>query len=371
MDPFDEEKQKFQTAINSSRAVKIKHTPSPPFIHALAFGSVSTKTKTFEEHMIRDAVVKGFLKPKKSLESNLVDYTGYDLHEYVIGNHLQADYYRDWLSKVKFSPCPFVNAADVILDVLPQIRLHQLLGPCDNKKASPFSSRLSAVPVPHEDNWNNCILKLFGRGATTYYSSKKGIGKPDFYCKLASYHLEIIIESLMTTNNVQEHADRFLDVKFGGKDLYNPNPELKLKGFRALRGLLVIGCSLKAIQHKVSAVELQSGNVDVLVMGISPQNGYKMMDFIWRKPNGTSVHTIIPCDSVPRRLRDEVITIGRTPGNKASVPTLLFSPPTLTPIASYLSVTCGCASEEEACQTRSQELNFDCSHPERNSWQLP
>ena len=133
----------------------------------------------------------------------------------MIANHLQASCYHEELRKRgKFAELPFNSAADVLLEIIPSIRLHHLVSPILSADYESFVSKSSSVlPLPHELCWSTCFIRLFGRGSGTQNSTETGLGKPDFTCRYQHARTNIIIEAVLSYRSfdeVQEHADRFL-----------------------------------------------------------------------------------------------------------------------------------------------------------------
>ena len=125
---------KFEEVLYANRAVKVNGISSAPrvFIDALAGGTVNGEEYDADEMV--GAVTKGYIKPAESLHSNLVPYNDYT-GSYVIGNHLQAGHYHPHLESrgMMFASKPFNSAADVLLEIIPRIRLHNLVGSCYRK----------------------------------------------------------------------------------------------------------------------------------------------------------------------------------------------------------------------------------------------
>ena len=286
---------------------------SPPFIHALIYGHVDVYSDSSSSNWeLINAVSVGRLKPEKSEVQSLVEYFDYD-GRYVIGNHLQASHYRSKvLESGKFREKPFKCAADVLLEIMPSIRLHKLVIPCHRDTAKPFITRTrNGIPVPHETCWNRCFVELFKRNSGTLdgSSTAEGLGKPDFVCKHSD--VDIVMESVMayrSLSDVQAHADRFHN---DGPKSYQPTTDPKL---RSLRGLVVIGSDVKRIIHHMENVQLHKTNSDLEIMGLCPVSGYHSMVFIVRTEDSSCRQYTVPCNMVPQRLLDSKLVVGHTFG---------------------------------------------------------
>ena len=291
-------------------------TLSRPFIHALVYGHVDVNpgldTEDNREEDVVDAVTIGRLKPEQSAVHSLVQYHGWT-GRYVIGNHLQASCYRpNLLERGTFCEKPFKSAADVLLQIIPDIRLHKLVVPCHRDATKPFIARSSnETPVPHEACWNSCFVQLFKRGAGSLggSSTEEGLGKPDFVCKYLD--IDIIMESVMANRGlkeVQAHANRF---RQDGPKSYQPTTDTEL---RSLRGLVVIGSDVKRIIKHMERVQLHETNNDLEIMGLCPVSGYHSMIFILRTEDSSCCQYTVPCNMVPRRLLDGELVVGHTFG---------------------------------------------------------
>ena len=314
----------FEYALHSSRAVKV-NGDSPmfqPFLHALIEGSV--KSSKFDSHDIVEAVTLGYLKPltQKSLNTgnhlgnwrcrgaSLWQYYGYE-GNYTIAHHLQVDHYeyRKALEEsFTLFEKPFNSAADVLLEIIPRIRLHELLPPPHRPEYKLFGDG-EDVPLPHENSWNNCFIQLFGRDAGTQHSSAGGLGMPDFVCEYDGR--DIVIEAVLSKRDVQERADRFSDLPEKGKKNYQPTTK---EGFKSLRGLVVLGTREEKVISAIKRVQLYDSNIDVEIMGLCPQSGYASMLFIHRTADNVYKTHHIQCNSVPQRLVDGELAIGHTFG---------------------------------------------------------
>jgi hypothetical protein len=91
-----------------------------------------------------------------------------------------------------------------------------------------------------------------------------------------------------------------------GKMLYQRNPKVKL----SLRGLLVIGTA-DQVKQRMLKIKTSPGAEDVSILGLSPLPGYTKMKFFWRVEDNIK-EAVVPCDGVPRRLRDNKIEVGRS-----------------------------------------------------------
>ena len=247
-------------------------SPTRPFLYALTTGSVPSNQ--FEADDLIKSVTHGFLKPESSADASVVPYTGYK-GNYVIAHHLQSDYYHAHLKEqYNFFEKPFNSAVDVLLEVIPGLRLHELLVPCHRPEHSPFHWS-STVPLPHEDCWNHCFRQLFGRHAGTQKSTKKGM--PDFVCQYDGR--DIVIESVICTSvaAVQERADRFSNLPKIGKGAYQADVK---EGITNLRGLIVIGTRVEMVEERMKKVQFRETNKDLEIMGLCPVSGYRSMVFI-------------------------------------------------------------------------------------------
>ena len=131
----------FTQVLYQSHAVRVnqKKPLTPPFINALAMGSVDSDPDQCNASDLVEAVTYGFLMPAEGLVSTLVRYYDYS-GTYVIANHLQSSYYHADLKKRGiFFGKPFDSAADVLLDIIPSIRLHDLVGSCYRPESRPFA----------------------------------------------------------------------------------------------------------------------------------------------------------------------------------------------------------------------------------------
>ena len=305
----------FEHVLYESRAIRVRNgefkVPPLPFLHALANGSVDSKF--FDATDMVNAVTTGFLKPQGSENVALWRYFGYK-DTYVISHHLQADAYKKWVTF--YFNCvekPFESAADVVLEIIPRIRLHDLLVPCHREEYQPFGSG-EDIPLPHEDCWKQCFIQQFGRGAGSQFSTKKHVGMPDFVCEYAGR--DIILELTLTDRNVRDHTDRFASSE---KGMVAYQPTVK-EGFTSLRGLVVIGTQLKKVKRDMEKAQRQldeSGITDVQILGLCPVSGYCHMLFIHitdAVANDYSLHEI-ECNSVPQRIVNGDVVIGHTFGN--------------------------------------------------------
>ena len=293
MKPCKNGHSEFEDHLYVSRAVKVNGDKAPlPFIHALAVGRV--EAGKYDKHETLEAVVNGFLKPEQSLESTLVSYT--NQHDaYVIGNHLQAScYHADLQEQAILFEKPFNSAADVLLEVIPSIRLHNLMSSFDETDPQFLSKSTtkSDFPLPYEECWNTCFRDIFGRGSGTPKSTKKNIGMPDLKCQHDDR--AIIIETVMSYQNkagVQKHADRFCSPP-KGMESYQPTTQ---KGRISLRGLVVIGENQEEVTSLLKQVQLDEANKDLEVMGLCPLSGYHSMRFIRRTTDNRCQQYTIPC----------------------------------------------------------------------------
>jgi hypothetical protein len=87
------------------------------------------------------ATTAGFIQPEAAQgDDPFVKYSNYQA-TYVIANHHQSDHYHDELKKVaELAEDPFGSAADVILAVVPKLRLHRLVVSGHLANARPFQS---------------------------------------------------------------------------------------------------------------------------------------------------------------------------------------------------------------------------------------
>ena len=308
----------FTQVLYESRAVKVNQNKAlpAPFIRALAMGSVEADQCDASD--LVQAVTDGFLMPAEGLVSTLVRYHDYS-GTYVIANHLQSSYYHEDLKKRGiFFEKPFDSAADVLLEIIPSIRLHDLVGSCYRPESQPFSSSYhnkGHIPIPHENSWNDCFARLFKYADNRHYSTKKGLGQPDLACLLLLQEqgdgCEIIIESVMSKGGrVQEHVDRFLAEGEDSMELYQST-----EGFKTLRGLLVIGNQVTQVKRIMKKVQLKESNKDLQIMGLCPMSGYKSMKFIVSTSAQHNFHEYtIQCNLVPQRLRNNQLVVGHTFG---------------------------------------------------------
>ena len=306
--------QNFESRLYESRAVSsfAAMELSPPFIHALVYGHVDVDNFKLNMDEVVNAVTVGRLKPERSAVQSLVRYCKYT-GKYVIGNHLQSSRYRSkLLDRGTFHEKSFECAADVLLEIIPGIRLHKLIVPCHRGTTKPFIVRTNnEIPLPHEACWNRCFTELFKRDSGTLdgSSTEEGLGKPDFVCKHSD--VDIIMESVMAYRSlpeVQEHADRFRN---DGPKSYQPTTDPKL---RSLRGLVVIGSDVKHIIQRMEKVQLHKTNNDLEIMGLCPVSGYHSMVFIFRTEDSGCRQYTVPCNMVPQRLLDGELVVGHTFG---------------------------------------------------------
>ena len=306
----------FENHLYESRAVAVvsRGELPQPFLDALIYGSVRTDDKKYDARDIIRAVTWGFIKPKPEHEeenkSSLCAYFNSKKKNYVIANHLQASCYRDRVRNCgTFTEKPFQSAADVLLEIIPSIRLHRLICPILNSDTQPFLSKEEDVPVPHEHCWNSCFINLFQRNSGSMHCSEKRLGMPDFACTYKS--VKIIIESIMSyrsCKDIQEHADRFGNSRAGMKQYQ------VVDGCKYLRGLVIIGGSMQNIKEKMADVKLDEGNKDLQIMGLCPYSGYHSMEFILRTPSNDLKNYTISCNMVPQRLRKGELVVGHTFG---------------------------------------------------------
>jgi hypothetical protein len=316
----------FETYLHASRAVKVNgglRIPRP-FLYALAKGAINNGDEKFSAQEMVLAVTAGFLQPKptSSVSGALVPYNDY-YGTFVLGNQLQADHYQDEPDKqgMVFHGKPFNTAADVVLEIVPKLRLYSLLDPVHHAAARPFSATGAGLPVPHEDCWNDQIRKLFGRGAGTHHSSDKGLGMPDFTCAFtdessessesANRRVAVVMDSVMAqSSSIQLHFDRFLPEGIESKKLYQPSSNVDIN----LRSLLIIGGNKDDVKRNMAAVKRGKGSEDVEILGLCPRHGYTAMTFCWFTSEGECLSEDVACDSVPQRLRDNKIVVGRVVG---------------------------------------------------------
>ena len=229
----------------------------------------------------------------------------------MIVNHLQASCYRTELRKRgTFLELPFNSAADVLLEIIPRIRLHHLISPILSPVYKSFVSTASSIlPLPHELCWTTCFISLFGRGSGTQNSTKTGLGKPDFTCNYQHAKTNIIIEAVLSYRllaDIQEHADRFILT-----EEHKSYRSITTNGFKCFRGLVIIGRDLEETERKMKRVNLKDSNSDLQIMGLCPLSGYHSMVFILRTSKGCEDYTIA-CNLVPQRLVDGKLEVGHT-----------------------------------------------------------
>lgn len=309
----------FEDALYISRGVKVNGTPpTQPFLYALAAGRVHSSQCNKTDDLIK-SVTHGFLKPESSADVSVVPYTGYR-GNYVIAHHLQSDYYHAHLKEqYNLYEKPFNSAVDVLLEVIPGLRLHELLVPCHRPEHSPFHWS-SILPLPHEDCWNHCFRQLFGRHAGTQRSTKPGVGMPDFVCQYDGR--DIVIESVIYTSisEVQVRADKFSNLPKLKRDSYQKAVK---EGVINLRGLVVIGTQVEKVESLMKQVQLRETNKDLEIMGLCPVSGYRSMVFIRRTAGNECQHHTIKCNLVPQRLVDGKLVVGRTFGKTCCKMTLI------------------------------------------------
>ena len=313
---------KFEGVLYESRAVRVASCginikPTMPFIHALIHGSVTTDDGYSHPDIVQ-SVGCGFLKPrpeKNSTEGERGNFHLYTSFEgtYVIANHLQASCYHAELRKRgTFAELPFNSAADVLLEIIPRIRLHHLICPILSPVCKSFLSPASSIlPLPHELCWTTCFISLFGRGSGTQNSTETGLGKPDFTCSYLHARTNIIIEAVMSyrpLETIQEHADRFILT-----DKHKSYRSIRTNGFKCFRGLVIIGRDLEETKNKMKGVDLKDSNSDLQIMGLCPLSGYHSMVFILRTSERCKPYTIA-CNLVPQRLIGDDLAVGHTFG---------------------------------------------------------
>lgn len=146
MTPIKDELTNFEEVLYASRAVKVNgNRPIPAiFVGALAEAVVFNTLGTYDRGAVVDAITAGFIRPKESLVESLAE-TKFILYQnyqgsYVIAHHLQADYYKAELARVALTVAPFESAADCVLEVVSQLRLHELMVSVHREGARPFQS---------------------------------------------------------------------------------------------------------------------------------------------------------------------------------------------------------------------------------------
>lgn len=303
----------FQETLFSSRAVRVNGGTlmPPPALQALA-ESVAVGT-AFSAEMLRDALVRGFLRPSQDIGSPEFQVYGVrnDESNYVLANPLQAVHYRGALAEagVKYEVTPPQRAADVLLRCLPSFLFFQVAclvrsdsSPEEQKQV--FYANAKNFPLPHENAWNDFLLVTFNKGlsetekwATTQHSTSK----PDFVWE--GDHWFFVIEAVMWDNAVTQHIDRFVhDETKQNTLLYRKNEE---PGWHNSRGLWIIGQEEQAVtdqMNKAAKSRVAGSSCDVEVMGVVPQSGYRSMTFLYWQSDSVVFKTDIPCDSVPRKL---------------------------------------------------------------------
>ena len=319
MSPNPNSDAKFEDILYQSRAVRvticgIDIRPPKPFIHALIHGSVGEEDGYSRDEIVY-CVACGFLKPQPETNSTGVERESFNVYTsfrgtYMIANHLQASCYHEELRKRgKFVEVPFNSAADVLLEIIPRIRLHHLISPILGPMYKPFVTKASSIlPVPHELCWTTCFISLFGRGSGTQNSTETGLGKPDFTCRYQHAQTNIIIEAVMSyrsPDEVQDHADRFLLT-----DKYKSYRSITTNGFKCFRGLVLIGSNLQITKNKMMKVKLADTNSDLQIMGLCPLSGYHSMVFILRTSQDCCKAYTIACNLVPQRLVDGNLAVG-------------------------------------------------------------
>ena len=315
----------FEDHLYMSRAVCVNNgiEPTKPFLYALAAGSVHSDHFDDADELIK-SVTHGYLKPDSSADVRILPYTGHT-GNYVIAHHLQSDYYHKDLQKhYKFRQKPFNSAADVLLEIIPALRLHELLPPAHRAEYSIFHHS-SVVPLPHEDCWNECFRKLFGRGAGTLRSTYSSIGKPDFVCLHDG--CDIVIESVIAGKSIAEVQKR-VD-KFSSSSKKSAYQAVAKEGITNLRGLVVIGTQVEKIENYMKQVKLCpfGSNKDLEIMGLCPLSGYRSMLFIRLTADNECQNHTIKCDLVPQRLVDDKLVVGHTFGKTSCCYHHHVSPP--------------------------------------------
>ena len=202
---------------------------------------------------------------------------------------------------------PYESVDDVLLEIIPKLRLHNLLNPCFRADFEVFShtaSSKSAIPIPQEDCWNKQMRNLI-LGAGTQSSSNTGM--PDFVCEL-NETTHVIFDNMLVTrqSDLEDHIGRFCKT---GPSAYQPTAK---KGVTTLRGLVIIGSPPSKVTAFMQKAKLSETNADLRIMGLCPLSGYKRFCFITRRARtGDFAQFTIYADSVPRRLVRGNIVIGQ------------------------------------------------------------
>ena len=208
---IDEPFTVFERVLHRSRAVAVKRGVSIPLPFYFALAESEVCGREFSPAVMSAALILGFLKPRESLTSNLHPYDKIN-GIYVIANHLQADHYSKLLKRanVCLTKKPYESVDDVLLEIIPKLRLHNLLNPCFRADFEVFShtaSSKSAIPIPQEDCWNKQMRNLI-LGAGTQSSSNTGM--PDFVCEL-NETTHVIFDNMLVKrqSDLEDHIDRF------------------------------------------------------------------------------------------------------------------------------------------------------------------
>lgn len=307
----------FQMNLLSSRAVKVNGgaTIPPPALQALAEGVAATAA--FSTEMLRDAMVKGFIRPAQDTGSQEFLEYGMSLEtpRYVLANHLQAVLYRDALTDagIKCQLDAPQRSADILLRCLPRFFFHKLVSLARTDSSSKdmeqiFYSKARSVPLPHENAWNDLLLNTFNEDGSAFKkdaTTQNSTSKPDFVWERdeGGPKTLFVIEAVMWAADVAEHIGRFVYKDTVQKTrLYRKSDK---PDWANARGLWIIGETVGDTKDKMQVAadsKVFGSSCDVEVMGIVPHRGYRSMTFLYWQSNGTFFEAEIPCDGVPRKL---------------------------------------------------------------------
>jgi hypothetical protein len=186
MAPVEGQLTAFEEVLYASRAVKVNGGRKIPnmFVEVLAVAVTSNAQGVYERRLLVDAITAGFIKPAENstTSSNFILYQNQG--SYMIAHHLQSDFYEGELGRVELEAVPFENSADIVLEVVPRLRLHKLMVSVHRVEVRPFQAGVKKTGSAIVLSWFWGRVMIFCSPQTSQFR-KKIVGMTSWFASSA------------------------------------------------------------------------------------------------------------------------------------------------------------------------------------------